>query len=232
MLENQSVTRPVLSIIVPVYNEARYIEATLERLVDRPYPGANQEVIVIDDGSSDNTPLLLNRWSARPGFRVLTHQSNRGKGAAIRTGLAHVTGKIVAIQDADLEYDPDDLMALIAPIVRGEARAVYGSRYLNLTNHLPWTKYRVAVHVMNALTRLLYGIRLTDVNTCYKILSSELYLNLDLRSERFNFCAEVTAKLARNGVCIHEVPIRYHPRGKKEEKKLVGVMRNSLLLLF
>ena len=211
---------PTLSIIVPVYNEERYVQAALERLAGRPYPGTEQEVIVVDDGSSDRTPQLLAGWANRPGFRVLTHPQNRGKGAAIRTGLAHVTGRVVAVQDADLEYDPDDLPGMVAPILSGDVHAVYGSRYLDPDNYLPWTKSRLAVHLMNGIARILYGVRLTDVNTCYKVLRADLYRRLDLRAERFEFCAEVTAKLARGRVAIREVPIRYHPRSKADGKKI------------
>ena len=218
--ELSAMPQPTLSIVVPVYNEERYIQAALERLTGRPYPGAEQEVIVVDDGSSDRTPQLLSGWARRPGFKVLTHPKNRGKGAAIRTGLAHVTGRVVAVQDADLEYDPDDLPTLVAPILGGEVHAVYGSRYLDPANYLPWTKFRLAVHLMNGIARALYGVRLTDVNTCYKVLRADLYRRLELQAERFEFCAEVTAKLARGRIAIKEIPIRYHPRGKADGKKI------------
>lgn len=212
--------RPRVSIIVPVYNEERYIDAVLARLSRGPYPPGSQEVVVVDDGSTDGTPAVLAGWAGRPGFVMRRHAANRGKGAAVRTGLDCATGHVAIIQDADLEYDPDDLPALVEPIARGECHAVFGSRYTRPGNLLPWTRFRLAVHLMNGLVRTLYGVRLTDVNTCYKAASTDLYRQLRLQCERFEFCAEVTAKLSRRGVRIVEVPIRYHPRSRAEGKKI------------
>jgi glycosyltransferase involved in cell wall biosynthesis len=211
-------SQPTVSIIVPVFNEERTVQSLLERLAVGPY--ANQEVIVVDDGSSDRTPEILAGWGDRPGFLLLCHPRNRGKGAAVRTGLARATGQVTVIQDADLEYDPADLPRLVAPILGGECEAVYGSRYLRAGGSLPWSRFRVAVNLMNGIVRLLYGVRLTDVNTCYKVLRTDLYKSLDLRCERFEFCAEVTAKLCRRGVRIVELPISYRPRTSAEGKKI------------
>jgi glycosyltransferase involved in cell wall biosynthesis len=207
-------------VIVPVFNEERTIDAVLERLSAVPYHYPDQQVVVVDDGSTDGTARRLERWQEVPGLVLLRHPVNRGKGAAIRTGLACATGVVTVIQDADLEYDPADLPALIEPILRGEADAVYGSRYLRPENYLPWTHFRVAVHLMNTLVRVLYGVRLSDVNTCYKACRTDLYSSLDLKCERFEFCAETTAKLCRLGVVIRELPIHYHPRTKAEGKKI------------
>jgi glycosyltransferase involved in cell wall biosynthesis len=212
--------RPRLSVIVPVYNEVRTVDAVLDRLTRVPYPHPEQQVVVVDDGSTDGTAEKLAAWADRPGLVLLRHPVNRGKGAAIRTGLAHAAGLVTAIQDADLEYDPADLPALVEPILRGEAEAVFGSRYLRPGNYLPWTRFRLAVHLMNGLVRALYGARLTDVNTCYKVLRTDLYPRLALRCERFEYCAEVTAKLCRLGVPIVERPIAYHPRTRAEGKKI------------
>jgi glycosyltransferase involved in cell wall biosynthesis len=209
-----------LSVIVPVFNEERTLDAVLERLSAAPYRYPDQQVIVVDDGSSDATPARLARWAGRPGLTLLRHAVNRGKGAAIRTGLALATGAVTAIQDADLEYDPADLAAAVELIEGGKADAVYGSRYLRPGNVLPWTKFRLAVHLMNGIVRVLYGTRLTDVNTCYKVVRTDLYPRLALRCERFEYCAEVTAKLCRLGVRIREVPISYQPRTRAEGKKI------------
>jgi glycosyltransferase involved in cell wall biosynthesis len=207
-----------LSVIVPVYNEERTVEAVLARLAAGPYP--DQQVIVVDDGSTDRTPQLLRAWAGRPGFLLLRHPVNRGKGAAVRTGLAHAAGDVTVIQDADLEYDPADLPELVEPLLRGECEAAYGSRYLAPGRPLPWTRFRLAVVALNGLVRLLYARRLTDVATCYKALRTDLYRRLDLRSERFELCAEMTAKLCRLGVPIREVPIGYRPRTRAEGKKI------------
>lgn len=209
---------PLLTVLIPVYNEERTVEALLRRVAEGPYP--DKEVIVIDDGSTDATPRLLEKWAGVHGFRVLFHPRNRGKGAAVRTGLAAATGEVTIIQDADLEYDPADYPRLVEPILRGEAEAVYGSRYLAPTRRLPWTRFRMGVVFFNVLVRLLYGRRLTDEATCYKAARTALWRSLDLRAERFELCPEMTAKLCRRGVRIVEVPISYHPRGAVEGKKI------------
>ncbi|HEY1191603.1 MAG TPA: glycosyltransferase family 2 protein [Gemmata sp.] len=211
--------RPKLSIIVPVYNEERHLRAVLERLAVGPYPPDEQEVIVVDDGSSDRTPGILAEWGPRPGFVIRTHPVNRGKGAAVRTGLGLATGAVAVVQDADLECDPADIPAVVGPIFRGSFLAVFGSRYLR-PGSLPWSRFRVAVSLLNGLVRVLYGVRLTDVNCCYKAARTELFRDLDLRCERFEFCAEVAAKLCRGGVRVGEVPVRYTPRTRAEGKKI------------
>jgi len=210
--------RPPLTVLIPVYNEERTVDELLRRVAEGPYP--DKEVIVIDDGSHDATPRLLEAWAGVPGFRVLRHAKNRGKGAAVRTGLAQATGEVTIIQDADLEYDPTDYPRLVEPIRRGEAEAVYGSRYLAPTRRLPWTRFRLGVSFFNLLVLLLYGRRLTDEATCYKAARTGLWRSLDLRAERFELCPEMTAKLCRRGVRILEVPISYHPRGAVEGKKI------------
>lgn len=211
---------PLLSVIVPVYNEERTIDALLQRLRAAPYPYPLKEVVVVDDGSRDGTPALLERWAGVPGFLLLRHAVNRGKGAAVRTGLAHARGAITIIQDADLEYDPADFPRLVEIIRRGAGDVVYGSRYAAGTGPLPWTRFRVAVALLNALVRLLYGQKLTDEATCYKACRTELLRRLDLQSERFELCAEVTAKLGRLRVPIVEVPVSYRPRSVQAGKKI------------
>ena len=200
-----------LTIVVPVFNEERTIDVLLGRLTEGPYP--DQQVIVVDDGSTDRTPELLRAWESRAGWLVLRQPVNRGKGAAVRFGLQHAIGDVTVIQDADLEYDPAELPALVEPIRRGEARVVYGSRYLHGSVVRPWySPYRLAVGGLNRLSRVLYGQRLTDHATCYKAMPTALWRELDLQAERFELCAEVTAKLGRRGVPILEVPISYRPR--------------------
>jgi glycosyltransferase involved in cell wall biosynthesis len=211
---------PRLSVIVPVFNEERTIDAVLHRLSRLPYPHPDQQVIVVDDGSTDGTPRILAGWVGRPGVEIVRHTHNQGKGAAVRTGLGRAAGAITVIQDADLEYDPTDLAGVVEAVARGGCDAAYGSRYLAPDPSLRWTRFRVAVGLMNLLVRVLYGGRLTDVNTCYKALPTDLYRRLDLRSDRFELCAETTAKLLRGGYRILELPISYRPRTRAEGKKI------------
>lgn len=226
-----STPAPLLTVIVPVYNEAATVDELLRRLLAGPYAFPEKEILVVDDGSTDGTAARLAAWAGTPGIVMLRHEANRGKGAAIRTALAQARGGITIIQDADLEYDPADMPKLIEPIRRGEAVVVYGSRYLRhaaieaskASGPLAlrrWTKFRLAVAILNGLVRLLYGVRLTDEATCYKALRTDLLRSLDLQAERFEFCPEVTAKLCRLGIDILEVPISYHPRTSVQGKKI------------
>jgi len=202
---------------VPVYNERATLEALLLRVLAVP---VDKEVVVVDDGSRDGTREVLAELATRLPIRALLHERNRGKGAAIRTALAEARGEIVIIQDADLEYDPEDYPRLIAPIVRGETNVVYGSRYLSHENPLPLTHFKVAVLLLNAMANLLYGTRLTDEATCYKVFRASLLKSLPLDCVRFEFCPEVTARVAKRGERILEIPIRYHYRTREQGKKI------------
>jgi glycosyltransferase involved in cell wall biosynthesis len=217
---SMAASTPQLSIVVPVFNEERTIDAVLTRLASVPYAYPDQQVVVVDDGSTDHTAQVLSRWAGRPGFVLLRHPLNLGKGAAFRSALAHVTGIVTVVQDADLEYDPADLPRLVEPILGGECVAVYGSRYLGPNPNVRWTQFRLGVSVMNLFVRVLYGLSLTDVATCYKALPTDLYRKLDLRAERFELCAEVTAKICRLGIHPEEVAISYRPRSRHEGKKI------------
>jgi len=216
--DHAPIGQPLLTVIVPVFNEEPTIERVLQRLLTAPYP--DKEIIVADDGSDDGTAAILERWTGHPSLVVLRHAPNCGKGAAVRTALERARGAIAIIQDADLEYDPDDWPRLIEPIRRGEALVVYGSRYLRPSNFLTWSKFRLAVSLLNLLVRLLYGRRLSDEATCYKAMPTELLRALDLRAQRFELCAEITAKVCRLGLPILEVPISYRPRTSEEGKKI------------
>jgi glycosyltransferase involved in cell wall biosynthesis len=212
--------QPVLSVVIPVYNEA----ATIVALLDKVFATSiSKQVIVVDDGSSDQTVALIEDWRARNTaneIELLAHAVNRGKGAAIRTGIAAVRGAVTIVQDADLEYDPADYDALVAPIMAGEAEVVFGSRYTNRENYLPWTPNRICVHLLNFMVWLLYGQRTSDEATCYKVLRSTILPRLDLQCQRFEFCPELTAKVCRLGLKIHELPIRFHRRTHQEGKKI------------
>jgi dolichol-phosphate mannosyltransferase len=180
----------------------------------------DKEVVVVDDGSRDGTCDVLAALAKTLPIRVVFHPENRGKGAAIRTALAEARGEIVIIQDADLEYDPGEYPKLIAPIVAGETNVVYGSRYLSKDNPLPLTHFKVAVLGLNWLANALYGTNLTDEATCYKVFRTSLLKAIPLRCERFEFCPEVTAKVAKRGERIVELPISYHFRTRGEGKKI------------
>jgi len=209
---------PTLTVIVPVFNEAGTVARILAQLVGELT--IDHEILVVDDGSNDATPVVLEKWVGTPGIAVLRHRENRGKGAAIRTGLAQAHGRFTIIQDADLEYDPRGIADVVAPLRRGEADVVYGSRYLAPGVPLPWSKFRLAVVLLNALVRVLYGRWFTDVATCYKAFPTALLRALDLQASRFEICPEMTAKTCRLGLRIVEVPIIYAPRSKAEGKKI------------
>jgi glycosyltransferase involved in cell wall biosynthesis len=207
-----------LSVIIPVYNE----EATLEEIIGRVRAtGLANEIIVVDDGSPDNSPAILKRLqnSDQPTLRILWHERNQGKGAAIRTGLSAVTGDLVLVQDADLEYDPTDYPALLAPFVNPSVEVVYGSRNLR-RNPKSTLAFYWGGRLLSWITNWLYGSRITDEATGYKVIKTNLLRNIGLETDGFEFCPEVTAKLLQRGVAIDEVPISYHPRSRAEGKKI------------
>ncbi len=198
-----------LSVLMPVYNEEDGLETILRRVAAVEI---DKEIIVVDDCSQDRTPEILARMEL-PGLRVIRHPVNRGKGAAIRTALAAVTGDAVIIQDADLEYDPQDYPALLQPILSGQAQVVYGVRSLAGQKLL----LRWGNALLTALTNLIYGVHIHDMETCYKVMTAEIAKRLDIECNRFDLEPEITAKIIRQGYRIYEVPISYRPR---KEKKL------------
>ena len=210
---------PLLTVIVPVYNELQTVDELLRRVLAAPY---GKQVIVVDDGSTDGTVETLERWEGHAQVELLRHCGNRGKGAAIRTGLEHAEGRFTIIQDGDLEYDPKDYRRLVEPLLSGEAQVVYGSRYLRRKGEprRRWRLFRCGVAVLNVCVRLLYGARLTDEATCYKAFPTALLRAMDLECERFEFCPEVTAKACRLGLKIQEVPIGYDARSVQAGKKI------------
>jgi len=217
-----------LSVIIPVYNEVNTIAKIIER-VKRVL--IEKEIIVVDDGSTDGT---RGKIDSVPGIKILKHETNRGKGAAIRTGLAFAFGELVIVQDADLEYDPNDYLELIKPIEEGVADVVYGSR--NLGNNKSGMKaYKWGGVFLSHLANLLYGLRITDEATCYKLFETDILKGLSLKCQRFEFCPEVTAKLAKKKYRIKEVPISYNPRSFAEGKKIKwtdGVLAIFYLIKF
>ena len=206
-----------ISVLVPAYNEARTIAKMLEAVYARN-PGRDLEVIIVDDGSTDGTYEAA-KAAARPGDKILKHEKNLGKGSAIRTALAAATGEITIIQDADLEYDPADYGLLLEPIVAGTAEVVYGSRFLK-SSPRSYHRYYWGGRLVSLWTNILYGSRLTDEPTCYKLFKTEFLRSLDLRCTGFEFCPEATAKTLKRGVKILELPISYYPRSMEEGKKI------------
>lgn len=211
--------RPELvTIIVPVFNESATVAAVIQRLLDVPLP-AGREILVVNDGSTDGTRAVLDAMAPHPAVRILHAGVNGGKGSAIRLGLAQARGAVIAIQDADLELDPAQLADLIAPILRGEARVVYGSRFLQPASTAPWLTV-FANRTLTAVTNLLYGSRITDMETCYKVMETSVARGLDLESNRFDIEPEITAKLLRQGHVIVERPVRFEPRSRAQGKKI------------
>jgi glycosyltransferase involved in cell wall biosynthesis len=210
---------PLLSIIVPVYNEARTVRAVLDRLVAIDLP-APREILIVDDGSTDGTRDVL-ETAMRDDLPVSVIHATRngGKGSAIRLGLQQARGSIVAIQDADLELDPQQLATLVLPILTGTADVVYGSRFLDGRSQAPWMSV-AANRFLTGLTNLLYGSQLTDMETCYKVMRMEIARSLALTSNRFDIEPEITAKLLRRGHRIHELPVRFDPRSRAQGKKI------------
>ena len=206
-----------LSVIVPVFNERATVAEIIRRIraVDVPF---EVEVIAVDDGSSDGTDKVLATLGDST-VRVLTHPVNRGKGAAIRTGLAAARGDLVLIQDADLEYDPQDWPKLIDPILRGKARVVYGSRFTGgRLNMLPL--HWIGNRFLSLVTNVLYSSTLSDMETCYKLFDRRIIEGITIESDRFDFEPEITAKILRRGHRIYEVPISYAGREVTEGKKI------------
>ena len=205
-----------LSIVVPVYDERGTIEQVLNRLLEVPY---EKEIIAVDDGSTDGTSEVLDRFS-HPEMKILRHEKNMGKGAALRTGFAEVSGDIVIIQDADLEYDPDDYPKLLGPILDNHADVVYGSRFLGGPHRVLLFWHYAGNKLITLLSNIMTNLNLTDMETGYKVFRAEVVKGLNLKAERFGCEPEITAKVAKRGYRIYEVPISYYGRTPNEGKKI------------
>jgi glycosyltransferase involved in cell wall biosynthesis len=206
-----------LSIIIPVYNENKTIREILRRVQAM---GAADEIIIVDDGSTDGTRLILKDLDNQGVVRVILHEKNQGKGAAVRTGIQAAKGDVMLIQDADLEYDPREYPNLLRPIQEGIADVVYGSRFLGGARRpiLFWNM--VANKILTLVTNILYNNILTDMETGYKVFRSSVVKDLNLRARRFDFEPEFTAKILKRKVRIFEVPISFNPREYSEGKKI------------
>ncbi|TAK30287.1 MAG: glycosyltransferase family 2 protein [Chloroflexota bacterium] len=207
-----------ISVVMPVYNELKTIREIIARV---RAVNIDKEIICIDDASTDGTARILQEEAAAGTIRALFHEKNQGKGAAVRTGLRAVTGDFVIIQDADLEYDPEDYYALIRPIVRGKTKVVYGSRFLG-EHKAMYFWHAVGNRLVTLLTNILYDSTLTDMETCYKVFPAEIAHRINLKANRWGFDPEITAKIMRMGHRIYEVPVSYTGREFDEGKKLTG----------
>ncbi len=208
----------VLSIVIPCYNEEATIEAILQK-IEEVELSIDKQIVIIDDGSKDSTPQLLQKYQDR--HTLILNPENRGKGFALRTGFEQATGDIIIVQDADLEYHPDDYQKLIQPILDGDYEVVYGSRILNKSNkrHSALRFYWGGL-LVTFMTNLIYGSKLTDQPTCYKVFKRETLMSIPLECEGFEFCSEVTAKILKRKIPILELPIKYSPRKIEEGKKI------------
>lgn len=205
-----------LSIVIPIYNEARHIREVLRRVRALPL---EKELILVDDCSTDGTRELLAEEENKPDTKVIYHDRNLGKGAAIRTGLKYVSGDIVIIQDADLEYRPEEIPSVIQPIIEGKTKVAYGSRFLGKIERMRLPN-RIANYILAWLVSFLYGTKITDEATAYKAFKTEVIKEIDLKCTGFEFCPEVTAKVLKKGYKIVEVPVTFTARTFWEGKKI------------
>ena len=212
-----------LSVIIPVYNE----EATIQEILQQVRAvGLAYEIIIVDDGSTDRTRELLKVEENQPGTIVIYHDHNQGKGAAVRTGFDRATGDILLIQDADLEYDPRDYPVLLRPIEEGRVKVVYGSRFLGPRKAMLFW-HMLGNKALTLLTNVLYNTILSDMETCYKVFRADAIKGIPLRSRRFEFEPEITAKVLKRGHRIFEVPISYYGREYNEGKKIYVARRSE-----
>ena len=207
---------PKLSVVIPVYNEERYIKEVIERVKNVPI---DKEIIIVDDASTDGTREILKELEGE-GIKVFYHNKNQGKGAAIRTGFKHCQGDIVIIQDADLEYFPEEYPELIEPIEKGWADVVYGSRFLGKKHRVLYFHHYLANRFITFISNLFSNLNLTDIEVCYKVFKREVIQSIPLKQNRFGIEPEITMKIARRKLRIFEVPISYNGRSYAEGKKI------------
>jgi glycosyltransferase involved in cell wall biosynthesis len=206
-----------VSVVIPVYNEMQTLPTVLAKVLERP---ETWEVVLVDDASTDGSRAYLQGLAGQERIRVLLHEKNQGKGAALRTGFAAAAGEVVLIQDADLEYDPEDYPVLLAPIFSGKADVVFGSRFLGGPHRVLYFWHSVANKILTLLSNMLNDINLSDMEVCYKVFRREIVQKIHIQSERFGVEPELTAKVARLRARIYEVPVSYYGRTYEEGKKI------------
>jgi glycosyltransferase involved in cell wall biosynthesis len=210
-----------LSIIIPVYNEEKTISTLLDK-VNSVKLNINKEIIIVNDGSFDNTLKIIENWINKKKINInLINKKNEGKGSAVKLGIKNSTGDIIIIQDADLEYDPNDYQKLINPILKKKVKVVYGSRNLDKSNKLySGLSFYLGGRIVTLATNILYLSRLTDEPTCYKVFDSKLIKSIDFKGKGFEWEPEITARILKKRIKIKEIPIKYFPRKVKEGKKI------------
>jgi glycosyltransferase involved in cell wall biosynthesis len=208
-----------LSIVMPVYNEKDLIIPVLKKVKEIKIKGVDIELIIVDDCSTDGTREILKKEGLKYGDKVLYHEVNQGKGAASRTCFKEITGDVAIVQDADFEYDPMEIPSVVKPIFDGKADVVYRSRFLN-KEYKGYKKNQLANRILTWLSNVMTGLKVTDMETCYKAFKAKFIKNVDIKEKRFGFEPEITAKVSRAKLKLVEVPISYYPRTKEEGKKI------------
>lgn len=213
-----------ISVVIPCYNEKDTIEVLVDKVLKADVLGLDKEIIIVDDGSKDGTRDILEKYKNKKGFEIIFHKKNSGKGGALKTGFAKTTGDIVIIQDADLEYDPNEYGLLLKPFLEKNADVVYGSRYLNAQTHKVLYYWHTKMNgFLTTLSNMMTNLKITDMETCYKVFKGDVIRKIapKLESQRFGFEPEITARLAKNkNLVFYEVPISYYGRSFDEGKKI------------
>ncbi len=208
-----------LSIVIPVYNEKDLVIDVLKKVRELKIKDVEIEIIVVDDFSTDGTREILKKHGKKYVDKILYHDVNKGKGAALKTGFSEITGDVAIVQDADFEYDPMEIPLVVKPIFDGEVDVCYGSRFLN-KEYKGYRQNQFANKVLTRLSNFMTGLKVTDMETCYKAFKADFIKNIDIEEKRFGFEPEITAKVARAKLRLKEVPISYYPRTKEEGKKI------------
>ena len=218
-MERKDNKKKKLSIVIPVYNEKDLVIEVLKKVKEVKIKDTDIELIVVDDCSKDGSREILKKEGKKYADKILYHDVNQGKGAALKTGFKEVTGDVAIVQDSDFEYDPMEIPSVVKPIFDGKADVVYGSRFLN-SKYKGYKKNQLANKVLTVLSNLMTGLKVTDMETCYKAFKVDFIKGIDIKEKRFGFEPEITAKVARAKLKLIEVPISYYPRTKEEGKKI------------
>ena len=213
----------VLSIVIPCYNEKHTIEKILAEVDAVQLDGIQKEIVIVDDCSTDSTRTILKKLEKKKGYKIIYQTHNQGKGAALKRGILETSGDVVVVQDADLEYDPQEYRRLLYPILRGQADVVYGSRFIGGEPHrIIYYRNQIANKFLTMLSNMFTGLNLTDMETCYKLIRGDVARDIaqDLQAKRFGFEPEVTARIAKRNLRVYEIGISYYGRSKAEGKKI------------